>query len=102
MMHEVAEGSRRQVMNGTAHHTPGELAKRDIVAKKTSAGVRYVSKAASVATKHNPKAMAWIKTCAEYRKKHKSKDGSIVLMPKAGTADHRKMLASYHKKIAKM
>ena len=101
-MHEVAIGSRRQVMNGTAHHTPGQVTKRDLMAKKTSAGVRYVSKAASVATKNNPKAMAWIKTCAEYRKTHKSNDGSIVLMPKKGTSEHRKMVANYRKKIAKM
>ena len=101
-MHEVAEGSRRQVMNGTAHHTPGELAKRDLIAKNTSAGVRYVSKAASQATKANPKAMLWIKMAAEYRKKHKSKDGSIVLMPKKGTKDHKKLVAAYHKKADKL
>jgi len=100
MMHDMAEGSRRQVMNGTAHHTAGDCCKSDLMKKKTSAGVRYVSKAAHMATLHNPKAMAWIKVCADYRKKHKSKDG-IVLMPKKGTAEHRKMVAAYRKKIAK-
>lgn len=101
-MHEIAEGSRRQVMNGTAAHTAGDLAKRDLMAKKTSAGVRYVSKAASDATKHNPKAMLWIKMAAEYRKKHKSKDGSIVLMPKKGTKEHAKLVKAYHKKADKL
>ena len=101
-MHEVAEGSRRQVMNGTAAHTAGGCCMRDLKAKHTSAGVRYVSKAASAATKANPKAMLWIKMAAEYRKKHKSKDGSIVLMPKKGTKDHKKLVAAYHKKADKL
>jgi len=72
------------------------------MAKKTSAGIRYVSKAASMATKQNPKAMLWIKMCAEYRKKHKSSDGSLVLMPKKGTKEHKKLVAAYHKKADKM
>lgn len=101
-MHEVAEGSRRQVMNGTAAHTTGGCYASDFKAKKTSAGIRYVSKAASQATKANPKAMLWIKMAAEYRKKHKSKDGSIVLMPKKGTKDHKKLVNAYHKKADKL
>jgi len=101
-MVEIAEGSRRQVMNNTAAHTPGGLKPGDLMAKKTSAGVRYVSKAASQATKHNPKAMLWMKMAAKYRKEHKSKDGSMVLMPKKGTKDHKKLVNAYHKKADKM
>jgi hypothetical protein len=89
-------------MNGTVVHTPGQLTKGDLVAKKTSAGVRYVSKAASQATKSNPKAMLWIKMAADYRKKHKARDGGMVLMPKKGTANHRKLVAAYHKKADKL
>ena len=101
-MVEIAEGSRRQVMNHTAAHTPGGLKPSDLMAKKTSAGVRYVSKAASQATKHNPKAMLWIKMSQAYMKSHKAKDGSMVLMPRKGTKEHGKLVKAYHKKADKL
>jgi hypothetical protein len=89
------------VMNGTAKETAGGLKAKNLVAKDTSAGVRYVSKAASNATLKNPKAMLWIKMCQEWMKKHKSKDGAIVLMPKRGTKEHGALVKKYHAMIKK-
>jgi hypothetical protein len=45
--------------------------------------------------------MLWIKMCQEWMKKHKSKDGAIVLMPKKGTKEHGMLVKKYHAMIKK-
>lgn len=61
-MHTQAVGSRRQVMNGTAHHTAGGLAKKDLkINPKTG---EIVSKDKSKSEKVNP----WIAAVKKAKK----------------------------------
>lgn len=60
-MHVQAVGSRRQVFNGTAHHTTGGLEKKDL---KLNPDGEIVSKAKSKLGKKNP----WIKAFVKAKK----------------------------------
>lgn len=51
-MHVQAVGSRRQVMNGTAHHTSGGLVKKDLKINPKSGEI--VSREKSKGEKKNP------------------------------------------------
>lgn len=51
-MHAQAVGSRRQVMNGTAHHTSGGLVKKDLKLNPKSGEI--VSREKSKGEKKNP------------------------------------------------
>lgn len=61
-MHTQAVGSRRQVMNGTAHHTAGGLVKKDLKVNPTTGEI--VSKDKSKSEKKNP----WIAAVQKAKK----------------------------------
>jgi len=60
-MHVQAVGSRREVFNGSAHHTTGGLVKKDL---KLNPDGEIVSKAKSKLGKKNP----WIKAVQKAKK----------------------------------
>ena len=62
MTHTQAVGSRAQVMNGTAHHTSGGLAKKDL--KRNPKTGEIVSKEKAKGAKANP----WIKAVTKAKK----------------------------------
>lgn len=68
MAFKITVGSRREVYNGTAKHTSGNLTKADL--KKTADG-RIRSKRASAAAKkklaHNPKFKKYVKLAKEHK-----------------------------------
>ena len=83
-------GTRAQVFHGTAEQTPGGLMKGDLIQGKDGL---IKSKAAVTAAKKRMKAeggKAMVKV-------FKAKKGIFKLQPKAGTAEHKKLVKKMKK-----